>query len=294
MIQNVVTIDVEDYFNVTNLRCILPETKWPVCPSYVERDTGRILEILDWRNTKATFFVLGWIGERFPQLVRQIHRRGHEIACHSYRHDLVYDLDQEGFYEDTRRAKEILEDIIGESVRGYRAPSFSIVPDCQWAYRILMELGFQYSSSTHPIRHDRYGNPNGRTMPYIIFSRDRCQSLLEIPVSTFQLGRQNVPFSGGGYLRLIPYQLVAKAIHKKNSDGDVVVIYLHPWEVNPDQPRFPIKLVNKFRHYVNLATTDRKFWRLIDEFPCRCMSSYVHELLDERHEPEVEKTVISA
>jgi polysaccharide deacetylase family protein (PEP-CTERM system associated) len=294
MIRNVVSIDVEDYFNVTNLRAIFPESKWHGCPVYVERDTGKILEILDWRDTKATFFVLGWIGAQFPDLVRQIHRRGHEIACHSWGHNLIYDLSPDQFWEDTRKAKEVLEDIIGEPVTGYRAPSFSILPSCQWAYRILMELGFRYSSSTHPIRHNHYGNPNGRTAPHLLTTPDRRQSLLEIPVSTFRMLQQNLPFSGGGYMRLIPYQLLSGTIRRKNDSGEVVVIYLHPWEINPEQPRFKIQLTKKFRHYVNLATTDRKFWRLIDEFPCRNMGSFVRELLEDNTNPPVEQTVLTA
>lgn len=294
MICNVVTIDVEDYFNVINLRSIFPENKWQGCPAYVERDTEKILEILDWRDTKATFFVLGWIGEQFPDLIKQIHRRGHEVACHSYGHRLVYELSPEQFYEDTWKAKAILEDIIGAPVLGYRAPSFSILPSCQWAYRILMELGFRYSSSTHPIRHDHYGNPNGRTTPHLITTQDKNQGLMEIPVSTFRLCNQNIPFSGGGYMRLIPYQLLSGAIRRKNLAGDVVVVYLHPWEINPDQPRFNIQLMKKFRHYVNLATTDRKFCRLIEDFSCRNMGSYVQELLAARTEMPVAKTIFSA
>ena len=278
MVHNVVTIDVEDYFNVLNLRTILPESKWGGCPAYVERDTEKILEILDWRGTKATFFVLGWIGERFPGLVKQIHRRGHEVACHSYGHNLVYDMNPDQFLEDTRKAKDILEGIIGAPVLGYRAPSFSILPSCQWAYRILMELGFKYSSSTHPIHHNDYGNPDGLTAPHVITTQDKDQWLMEVPVSTFRVFHQNLPFSGGGYMRLIPYQLLSEAIRRKNQSGDVVVIYLHPWEINPEQPRFRIQLSKKFRHYVNLATTDRKFWRLIDEFPCRSMGSFIQEM----------------
>ncbi len=289
---NIVSIDVEDYFNVTNLRNILPQSKWSECPTYVERDTRKILEILDWRHTKATFFVLGWVAEKFPRLVKMIHSRGHEIACHSYTHRLVYEMTPEEFHHDTLTAKKILEDIVGEPVLGYRAPSFSIIPSSHWAYPILMDLGFKYSSSSHPIRHDNYGNPNGLTQPHVVSYQEK--KLFEIPISTFQMAGQNIPFSGGGYLRLIPYGLISRAIRSKNANGELVVIYLHPWEINPDQPRYRVALSKKFRHYINLATTDRKFWKLVEEFQCQSMRAFIEGIEQQAGGLKIDELILTA
>jgi polysaccharide deacetylase family protein (PEP-CTERM system associated) len=274
--RNLLSIDVEDYFNVSLLSKILPPEEWEHCPSFVVKYTERILEILDWSSTKATFFILGWIATHHPGLVKEISRRGHEIGSHSNAHRLVYAMTPSEFREDTRRCKEILEDITGAPVFGYRAPSFSIIPQSAWAYPILMELGFSYSSSTHPIHHDLYGNPNGHTTPH--FVRWEGRAILEIPISTVRLAGQNIPFSGGGYLRFLPYEVIAAAIRKVNLKyGNIVVAYLHPWEINPEQPRYNVSLTKRFRHYLHLATTDRKLWRLVDHFAWGPLHEYVVE-----------------
>lgn len=292
-VTNILSIDVEDYYNVSNLRDVLPEREWGHCPSQVVKYTGKLLEILDWTNTKATFFILGWIARHNPDLVRQIHRRGHEVACHSYAHRLVYEMTPEEFREDTRMAKEILEDLTGQPVLGYRAPSFSIVERSRWAYPILMDLGFTYSSSTHPVRHDLYGNPNAPTHPHLVAHKDR--TLVEIPVSTLRILGQNVPFSGGGYLRLLPYPLLAAAIRRFNERrAEPVVVYIHPWEINPEQPRYRISLARKFRQYVNLATTDQKFWNLVHNFPFQPAQAFLGEWPGLWTQPLGEHTMVLA
>lgn len=277
MTPNVLTIDIEDYFHVTHLRGVLPPDRWAGCPSHLEADTERILEILGWRNTRATFFVLGWVAEHFPQLVRRIHQAGHEVECHSHGHDLIYEQTPTQFRADLLRAKSILEDLTGSPVRGYRAPSFSLLPKCDWAYEILLEAGFQYSSSTVPIHHDNYPNPHGPTRPHLIGTADRC--LVEVPISTLRVLGQNIPFSGGGYLRLLPYSWVARAIQHKNRAGEPVVVFLYSWEINPGQPRHAVSPLKRFRHYVNLSRTDWKLFQIIQDFPCQSMGAYVAGLL---------------
>ncbi len=277
---NAMTIDVEDYFQVSAFADRISPRDWPQYPSRVEQNTHRLLRLLDRTGLRATFFVLGWVAERFPQLVRAIARDGHEIGCHSHWHRLVYDLTPEEFREDTLRAKNVLEDIVGERVTLYRAPSFSITPRSLWALDILAELGFDCDSSIYPIRHDRYGIPGADPFPHIL--RTSAGDLCEFPGSVYRLSGLSVPISGGGYFRLYPAQLTASLLERVNvRSGRPFMFYIHPWEVDPEQPRLPGSLRSRFRHYQNLASTERKLEWLLPRFRFGAMGDVLaaeHEL----------------
>jgi len=288
---NYLTIDVEDYFQVSAFESLVPKTDWDGYPSRVERNTHKILAILDKSNVKATFFILGWTAERHPGLVKTIAENGHEIGCHSYHHRLVYDQTPEEFRRDTEKAKNILENIIGKPVHGYRAPSYSITDKSLWALRILHELGFTYDSSIFPIHHDRYGIPSAPRYPFIWnLSTETPQishhgatnsnvtassSLLEYPLSTITLLGKNIPVSGGGYFRLFPYWFTRYALRKINRrDKRQFVFYLHPWEFDPEQPRFDkASAFSRFRHYNNLDKTGARFSQLLQDFSFKPMRS---------------------
>ncbi len=265
-IVNAMTVDVEDYFHVSGFAGLVRPEDWPRFESRVEGNTRKLLEIFATHKVSATFFVLGWVAERNPTLVQAIHRAGHEVACHGYTHTLVYQSTPEDFRKDVRRAKKLLEDVAGTPVDGYRAPSFSIVKSSLWALDILGEEGFHYDSSIFPIRHDRYGVPDAHRFPH------RCQTrngngLAEFPISTSRVWGVNLPVGGGGYFRLLPYAMTRWAIQRLNNvEQRPAVVYIHPWELDPAQPRVPGPLVGRFRHYVNLHTTESKLHRLLDGF----------------------------
>jgi polysaccharide deacetylase family protein (PEP-CTERM system associated) len=263
---NALTVDVEDYFMVSAFSGSIPQDQWGAYEPRVEGNTRRLLDIFDRYRVKGTFFVVGWVAEKFPGIVREICRRGHEIGCHSHRHRLVYDLSPEEFRRDTRNAKAILEDILGESVLGYRAPSYSITPRSQWALEILAEEGFRYDSSIFPIHHDRYGFPeHGRFAE--VKRHNGAKGILEIPMSTLRILGKNVPIAGGGYFRFYPYRLTAWGIRKLNEKEDQpTVFYIHPWEIDPQQPRMQGSLLSTFRHYVNLGKNEGKLGRLLGAF----------------------------
>jgi polysaccharide deacetylase family protein (PEP-CTERM system associated) len=263
---NALTFDIEDYFMVSAFSDRNPVEKWEHQESRVARNTDRILDILDTHGVKATFFVLGWVAERFPGIVRNIHEEGHEIGCHSYAHRLVYQMTRESFREDTRKAKILLEDASGAEVIGYRAPSYSITGDSMWAIDLLIELGFRYDSSIFPVRHDRYGIP-GFARSAGIIERDGKEGIFEVPLSTVRFLGVNVPFGGGGYLRLYPALLTEWGIrHLNTKEGRPSVVYIHPWEIDPGQPRLRGTPISVFRHYVNIASTEKKLIRLLDRF----------------------------
>lgn len=263
---NAITIDVEDYFQVNAFaRNIKPE-EWDTFPLRVENNTMRILDLLDEFSLRGTFFVLGWIAERVPSLVKAIHRRGHEIACHGYGHQLINRLTRQEFRSDVSKAKMIIEDICGERVCGYRAPSYSITKKTLWALEILVEEGFTYDSSIFPIIHDVYGIPGGRRFPHEISTHSGV--IQEFPISTFSLGmggwNTQLPIAGGGYLRLIPAGVVGWAIHSiNNREKQPVIVYFHPWEIDPDQPRIQTGLKSRFRHYLNLDRMELKIRHLL-------------------------------
>ncbi|HAM33411.1 MAG TPA: polysaccharide deacetylase family protein [Deltaproteobacteria bacterium] len=236
--------------------------EWSSFESRVGGNVDRILDILEEQKVQATFFVLGWVGEKNPDVVRRIVRRGHEIACHGYRHSLVYDLEQDAFREDTRKAKRILEDLAGAPVSGYRAPSFSITKRSIWALDILVEEGFKYDSSVYPVRHDRYGVPGFSRFP--VSMQTEKGNILEVPPPSLRLLGMIVPFGGGGYFRHFPLWFTDWGIRRVNRrEREGVVVYLHPWELDPDQPRIPCGRITGFRHYRNQHKTESRLRTLL-------------------------------
>jgi len=262
---NAMTIDVEDYFHVSAFDGVVPRSTWATLECRVERNTDRLLEIFDQSGIKATFFVLGWVAERYPALVQRIAAAGHEIASHGFAHRLVYDLTPSMFRDDIRRSKAVLESAASASVQGYRAPSYSITPRSLWALDILIEEGFVYDASIFPIHHDRYGIPVSARHPYRL--ERAAGELIEVPGSTVQWGPLNMPIAGGGYFRIFPYPLTSWGIRRINRlEGRPAIFYLHPWEIDPAQPRLPAGMLTRFRHYRNLDTTEDRLRALIAEF----------------------------
>lgn len=255
--RNLLTIDVEEYFQVEGFADVIARDQWDACESRVAAPTRRILDLLDAARQKATFFVLGWTAERHPSLVREIAARGHEVGSHGHGHQMADRIGEKAFRRDVRKAKRLLEDLLGAPVHGYRAPSFSITDRTPWAHAVLAEEGHVYSSSVFPVRHDRYGVPDAPRVPWEA-RVSPGRTLLELPPLTLRALGQNLPVAGGGYLRLLPLALVSHAIRRMNDDGFPAVVYLHPWELDPGQPRIAGRAANRFRHYVGLSTMERK------------------------------------
>jgi polysaccharide deacetylase family protein (PEP-CTERM system associated) len=264
-IVNALTIDVEEYFHPNAMdAAVLPE-QWDALPHRVEQNTYRVLDLLSEFETRGTFFVLGWVAERWPHLVKEIARRGHEVASHGYAHRLVYKLGPAGFRADVIRGKRILEDCQGRAVNGFRAASWSIIASTPWAFDVLIEEGFQYDSSVFPIRHDIYGIPGFSRFPVKV--RCRAGEIWEIPPSTVRLFGNNWPVAGGGYFRLFPYAVTRRAItHITEHDRAPAMVYLHPWELDGDQPRLQASRTARLRQYVNLDATEPRLRRLLTDF----------------------------
>jgi len=261
---NAMTIDVEDYFQVSAMAPYIRRDEWDARECRVERNIERILALLQRRGAQATFFTLGWLAERYPQMVRRIVEQGHELASHGYGHERVSELDRARFRQDLVRAKGVLEDVSGAAVRGYRAPSFSIDQrNRAWAFETLAETGHLYSSSIYPIKHDHYGMPDAPRFAHRVEA-----GLLEVPPTTLRAGERNWPSSGGGYFRLLPYAVSRWMIrHVNRSDRQSAVFYFHPWEIDPGQPRVAgIDAKTRFRHYLNLGTMERRLDRLLGDF----------------------------
>lgn len=260
---NALTIDVEDYFQVSAFAPYIRRDDWDARECRVEHNVDRLLQLLDAHHTQATFFTLGWVAQRYPALVRRIVAGGHELASHGYDHERASDLDRAALHADLDRAKKLLEDIAGVAVRGYRAPSFSIGHGNLWAFDTLAETGHAYSSSLYPIRHDHYGMPDAPR-----FAHRRNNGLLEVPVTTVRLGQRNLPSSGGGWFRLFPYPVTRWMIQRVNrEDRQAAVFYMHPWEIDPGQPRIPgIDAKTRFRHYVNIGRTEQRLAQLLQDF----------------------------
>ena len=255
--RNVVSVDVEDYFHAEAFAKVVNQADWDGLAPRVEGNTRRILELFAGLGVHATFFVLGWVAERYPALVREIAAGGHELACHSYRHRLIYNLQPEVFREDTRRAKDLIEQAAGTAIYGYRAPTFSIGLDSLWALDILVELGFTYDSSIFPIHHDRYGIPHAPRSPFRITTESG--SIIEFPMTTFRIwGEHNFPVAGGGYLRLLPWWYTRLGLSRAGKEHLPVVAYVHPWEIDPEQPRLNPGLKTRIRHYTNLDKTYKR------------------------------------
>ena len=260
---NALTIDVEDYFQVSALAPYIARSDWERRECRVERNVERILQMLARRGVQATFFTLGWIAERHPQVVRAIVAHGHELASHGYGHERASELARAAFRQDVERAKKLLEDIGGREIKGYRAPSFSIGRANLWALDVLAETGHRYSSSIYPIAHDHYGMPEAPR-----FAHRSAGGLLEVPATTLRVLGRNLPCSGGGYFRLLPYALSRRMIgHVNRRDGQSAVFYFHPWEIDPQQPRVAgIDAKTRFRHYLNLDRTAQRLERLLADF----------------------------
>ena len=262
-ITNAMTIDVEDYFQVSALAPYIAREQWDSRECRVESNVDRILLMLDEHQTAATFFTLGWVAERYPHLVRRIVEAGHELASHGYGHQRASELSEAEFSADIGSAKKLLEDLSGQEVKGYRAPSFSIGEGNLWAFDCLERAGYRYSSSIYPIRHDHYGMPDAPR-----FAHQVRAGLLELPVTTARFFQRNWPASGGGYFRLLPYPVSRWLLQKVNElDRQPAIFYFHPWEIDAGQPRVPgISAKTRFRHYLNLQHTEGRLRRLLADF----------------------------
>ena len=262
LVTNALTIDVEDYFQVSAFAPHISRNEWPTRECRVERNVDRILALLDEHGTKATFFTLGWIAERYPETVRRIVAEGHELASHGYGHERASEQTESAFFSDINLAKLILEDLVGTEVKGYRAPSFSIGEQNLWAFECLERAGYLYSSSIYPIRHDHYGMPDAPRHAHAI------GGLQEIPATTLRFLNRNWPASGGGYFRLMPYGLSRWMLQRINrTDQLPAVFYFHPWEIDEEQPRIPgISRKTRFRHYVNIGCMESRLHRLLADF----------------------------
>ncbi len=263
-IANAMTIDVEDYFHVQAFANVIDRADWDSLPCRIEANTDRILALLDKAGVHATMFTLGWVAERYPQVVRRIVAAGHELASHGHGHQRVDEIGEAAFRADLIRARGLLEDIGGVAVRGYRAPTFSIGPRTPWAYDVLAETGHLYSSSIYPVRHDLYGAPDAPRFPH----QPGQSAVWELPMTTVQLGGQNLPCSGGGYFRLLPYTVFRQGLRRFNAGQQQPgMFYTHPWELDPAQPRIAqAPRLSKFRHYLNLHRAAARMGRLLQDF----------------------------
>lgn len=294
---NALTVDVEEYFQASAFTELVPCEAWDRQPSRVEQNTKKVLELLAEFDLHGTFFVLGWVAKRYPSLVRQIQGAGHDLGCHSYAHRLVYRLSPEEFRDDTRRAKAAIEDAAGATVHAYRAPSFSITNRSLWALEILLELGFTVDSSIFPTHNHLYGIPNAPRQPFRI--RIQGSDLMEFPLPALKMGDWGVPVTGGAYLRLLPYALQLLGLNRMASRAKPIVLYFHPWELDPDQPRLGCALGPRFYHYTGLDQTEVRLRRLfkafsfgkLPELPLAATTVYTLAMADG---PMGEKTVFEA
>lgn len=264
-ITNALSIDVEDYFHVSAFADRITPSQWSSYPQRLEANMDNVLAVLDEHRTKATFFVLGWVAERYPAMVRDIVAAGHELASHGFAHVRVTDQTPDAFRDDIRRTKRLLEDTSGVAVRGYRAASFSITATVPWVFGVLAEEGYRYSSSVYPIRHDHYGIPDA---PRFAYQPQPTADVIEIPITTVRALGRNLPSGGGGYFRLFPYRMTRWALRQVNRvDHQPCVFYFHPWEIDPRQPRLAnLPLKTRFRHYVNLNRMEGRLRRLLRDF----------------------------
>jgi polysaccharide deacetylase family protein (PEP-CTERM system associated) len=268
---NALTFDVEDYYMVSAFADVIKFRDWHQFESRIERNTHIIIDMLAQYNVHATFFVLGWVAEHYRGLVRNIYEAGHEIACHGYNHRLIYDLTPEQFREDIRMAKGILENVTGTAVKGYRAASYSVVKSTLWALDVLVSEGFQYDSSIYPVHHDRYGIPSADRFPHLVSTKSG--DIMEFPPSTYHIWGQNIPVAGGGYLRLYPWQLTKAIIKRINErEKQAAMIYIHPWEIDVEQPRLKGSWKSEIRHYINIRSTMPKLQGLLTEFKFKPLS----------------------
>ena len=262
MTTNALSVDLEEYFQVSNFDRVIERESWEHLPSRVDDSTRRLLDLFEAQGQRATFFVLGWVAARHGPLIREIVARGHELACHGYAHDLLYDLGPRGFREDLRRARKCIEDAGGNPVTGYRAPSYSITERSLWALDVLAEEGFEYDSSIFPIRHPRYGIPGFHRHP-VELDLGNGRSIIEFPLTTLPIGRFRLPLAGGAYLRFLPGFFFRWSFARLVRDGQPTVLYLHPWEVDPDQTRQDVPWWIGINHYFNLSRTEARLRELL-------------------------------
>ena len=277
MTLNALTVDLEEYFQVSNFDHVIDRGTWNGLPSRVGASTERLLDLFDRHDCRATFFVLGWVAERHPALIRQIRDRGHEIACHGHAHELVYQIGIDRFREDLTRARSAIEQATGEAVTGYRAPSYSITERSLWALDVLADQGFGYDSSIFPIRHHRYGIP-GFTRRPVRIALTGGRSIIEFPLTTARIGRFVLPLAGGAYLRFFPEALFRWGFRRQERQGLASVLYLHPWEIDAEQPVQDVSLRVRINHYYNLARTETKLGRLLGRFRFGTVRSVLAEL----------------
>jgi polysaccharide deacetylase family protein (PEP-CTERM system associated) len=270
------TVDVEEYFQVQALKAAVSREEWISRPSRLGRSIDVLLSTLARHNVTGTFFVLGWIARHRPEVVLEIANAGHEIASHGFWHERVTSLNRETFRSDVRSSKQALEDLVGVEVVGYRAPSFSIVPGCEWAFDLLLEEGYRYDSSLFPIRRRGYGYPNSPRVPHAI--RRPGGLLVEFPLATTEILRYPVPAAGGGYLRQLPLTIIRRAFRDACERCEPATFYIHPWEIDPDQPRLPVSAINRVRHYRGLARALERVDHLLTEFRFRSISSYLSQI----------------
>lgn len=272
--KNILTVDLEDWFSVETLQSSIAAAQWPRLRSVVERNTYNILRLFARHKIRATFFVLGWIADRYPALVADVAQAGHEIACHGYYHRMVCSLSPEQFRSDTEQARKAIIQACGRAPLGYRSPSWGIRRDMTWAFVLLAEIGFRYDSSIFPIRHDIYGDP---TCPRRIheIALPSGQSIIEVPASTIEMLGMRIPVGGGGWLRQFPYWFTRRAIARLNRSEMPAVVYFHPWELDADIPRVPLSLKNRLRQYGNLRTMKTKLQRLLNDFDFLPMGEYI-------------------
>ncbi len=278
MIKNAMTVDVEDYFQVSAFENIIDQNDWDKIACRIPQNMEKILALFARHDTKATFFTLGWVAERFPQVVRDVVAAGHEVASHGWSHIRVPNSDPASFFEDIDRTRKLLQDISGQSVNGYRAASYSVTKQTLWVYENLARAGYQYSSSIFPIRHDLYGIPDAPRTPFIVADT----SIIEIPLTTVNLSGKNFPCSGGGWFRLMPYQLFKAGLKRVNEKDKLPgIFYFHPWEIDPEQPRqknIPAKTA--FRHYLNLQRMEKRLDKLLEDFQWDTMQQVFVEQAD--------------
>ncbi|MEM7257439.1 MAG: XrtA system polysaccharide deacetylase [Pseudomonadota bacterium] len=274
---NAMTVDVEDYFQVSAFEPYVSRANWKNFAGRVEENTDRILQLFDQHDVKATFFTLGWVAEHYPSLVKRIVAAGHDLASHGWDHQRVTNLSESEFAEDLKKSKSSLEDVSGSPVTGYRAPSYSFTRENSWAHKVLLEAGYQYSSSIAPIKHDLYGIPDAPRFAH----RYVDEKILELPITTTRIFGKNYPCGGGGWFRLYPYRLSKWAIDRVNSnDREAAIFYFHPWEIDPEQPRIDnVDMRTRFRHYQNLGQMEQKITRLLGDYTWRTIPEvYASEL----------------
>jgi len=284
-ISNAITVDVEDWFHVSVLRKVIPFSQWQNQESRIMPNLIKTMELFDEYKVKGTFFVLSWLAERYPEIVEMIIDHGHEIGSHGYAHRIIYEHTPDEFKFDLDKSITILERISGKTINSYRAPSYSITRDSLWAFEALVQRGIEYDSSVFPIKHDLYGIREIPRFPFYIRFSDGKQ-LTEIPPSTLRLAGENVPISGGGYLRLFPFWFIQNGMKRINGMGKPVIFYFHPWELDPDQPKLEMSPLSKFRHYSNLENTEKRIRQLLENFTFSTLGDVMSSMTIDQQWPD--------